>query len=225
MFDTSADRNGEGIGVITLHHALQEVLPTTLVSSTEEASEVVSNKPSPSDAANTFLQIFAAALGSTAVGPLASALVAWLDKRRYQVRALPRWLKPALTTDAQPVLATLTEFSNQRSMYVRQAVDEQIPVLLTRHGRVVAAVIPVEKGAFEESTYPIAADDIRAERLAGRSNLQATLETLTEEEIHQIRTSDDPVQTAASLGVDLHDESATDAWHEDYWDGEKRGNT
>lgn len=62
----------------------------------------------------------------------------------------PSWLRPRLAADARPRFVTLTDFARKRSRLVADLDDG--PVLLTRRGTVVAALVPLEPGAYEAAT-------------------------------------------------------------------------
>src|SRR3954451_17270982 len=93
----------EDEALTTLREGLNEVLPPTLVGVVPEASEVALSAgqqvvttptgtatPVPGPATTAAGSVFAAALGSIASDPVASALTGWLDRRRDRItRALP----------------------------------------------------------------------------------------------------------------------------------------
>jgi PHD/YefM family antitoxin component YafN of YafNO toxin-antitoxin module len=198
----------DGAATIALREGLGEVLSPTLVRAVPEATAVamsVGGQPAATASATAAAgSVFAAALGSIAADAVAAALGAWLSRRRDSLdRGLPRWLKPAIARDARPAMATLTEFSNGRNGYIRQVIDEKSPVLLTRYGRVVAAVVALEEGAFEDETYPAAARKIRADRLARTQSAEPeALVTLTPEQIEEVQASKDPA-VARRYGIDV----------------------
>jgi prevent-host-death family protein len=190
----------------SLTEGLQEVLSATLVGVTPQAQEVVpdvarATEGEAGQADSAALLIFAAALGTTAAGALSHALIQWLNRRRDRLSevSLPNWLRPAVSLTARPLVATLTDFANNRSRYVR-SVESGEPVLISRHGTVVAALIPVEVGAYEEAVYPEAARRRRAERLQRRSQAERPSE-LNDEQLQEIEASGSS-STASRYGID-----------------------
>jgi prevent-host-death family protein len=187
-----------------LQDALAFCLPPVLVESCWNVR--TTSRPVTKKAA-----VFAAALGSTSVDPLADAVTAWLDERRADIlHALPRWFRPAIRS---PTVVTLTEFSNGRSKYVRDVIEDGAPVLLSRRGKVVAAVVPVQEGVFEQEAYVRAAREIRAERL--RQDTQpkkSVLAGLTDEEIETIRRAENKVEAATLLGLDIAEDEFPSEW-------------
>jgi prevent-host-death family protein len=190
----------------SLAEGLQEVLPPTLVGVTSQAQEVVpdvtrSAEGEAEKADSAALQVFAAALGTTAAAALSRALIQWLSRRleRSSEVSLPNWLRPAVAATAVPVVATLTDFANNRSHYVR-SVESGEPVLISRHGTVVAALVPVEAGAYEEAVYPDAARRRLAERLQRSSQTEDSGE-LSDDQLAEIRAAGDS-STASRHGID-----------------------
>ena len=197
---------GPQIDLASLAEAVQEVLPPALVGATHHAQEVVPDvvihvEEGEAEQANQRILIFAAALGTTAAGAVSQALIHRLGFRweRSVLGSLPNWLRPKVAPTAKPVVVTLTDFANGRSRYVRH-VESGEPVLISRHGTVVAALVPVEAGAYEEAVYPDAARRRRAERLE-RRRLAPEARALTDDQLAEIETADDS-ETAARYGVD-----------------------
>lgn len=190
----------------SLAQALQEVMPATLVGVAQEAREVVPDVTrieieEAGLADSSVFSIFAAALGTAAASAVSHAAIQWLSRRRGPsiFGVLPNWLRPAIAPAAKPIVVTLTDFANSRSRYVR-SMESGVPVLISRHGTVVAALIPVEPGAYEEAVYPDAARHRRAERLE-RRRLAPDPGKLTDDQIAQIEKADD-ISTATRYGVD-----------------------
>jgi antitoxin (DNA-binding transcriptional repressor) of toxin-antitoxin stability system len=185
-----------------LREGLQRVLPSALVQATDDAQAAVASlsedTPAEEDVAVASL---AAALGTAAVGSVAAGLRAWLERRLAEgrVHSWPDWLRPALTPDAKPRLATLTQFSQQRTQYVREVLNGA-PVLLARHGTVVAAIVPLEPGAFERTAYPSAARRL-LEAAAGQADTESPSPELSEAQLAAIR-ADQSAATAVEHGID-----------------------
>lgn len=199
----AASAIGSQIDEAFLAEGLQEVLPPMLVGATDQAQEVVphATRDRESEAEQSALPTFAAALGAAAAGAVSTALIEWLIRHRERpiLRSLPNWLRPSVAPTAQPVVVTLTDFANSRSRYVR-LVESGAPVLISRHGTVVAAVIPVEPGAYEEAVYPDAARRRRTQRLE-RRELAPSANALSNEQLAEIESADDS-SVAARYGVD-----------------------
>lgn len=197
-------------GAVVLEDALTNVLPAALVSSAEDARDAV---PDGHESTAGSAVVLAAALGATAARPIAHALHSWFARRGEQlVGALPRWFQPAFDAEATPIVATQTEFSNGRNRFVRSVVESRTPVLISRRGSVVAALVPVVEGVFEQEAYAAAAREIRAERLQGRDPLLTVLDNLTDEDIEKIRSAKDKIKAAAFVGVDLTDVTIFEDW-------------
>lgn len=141
-----------GMTEAALREGLQSVLPAALVEAVPDASEAVDDLPGHHGGLASTATSLAASLGSTAAASVASALDSWLARRSAAGARWPGWLRPAFRSDVVPDVVTLTRFSQQRSQYVRKVIDGS-PVLLTRHGTVVAAVVPLEPGVYEEEVY------------------------------------------------------------------------
>ena len=189
----------------SLAEALQEVSPATLVGGTPKAQEMVPDLTRATEgeaelAVSAVLPIFAAALGTTAAGAVSYALIQWLNRRREgsSQESLPNWLRPVVALTARPLVATLTDFANNRSRYVR-SVESGEPVLISRHGTVVAALVPVEVGAYEEAVYPDAARRRRAERLQRRSQAERPGE-LNDDQLEEIEVGG--TSSASRYGID-----------------------
>jgi len=205
----------EDESLATLREGLNEVLPPTLVGAAPEAAEVALSAgpqvvttttgtaiPTPGPATAAAGSVFAAALGSTASEAVASALCGWLERHPDKLaRTWPAWFRPIIAWDCQPTVATLTEFSNGRNGYIRHVVDNKTPVFLTRYGRVVAAVVPLQEGAYENAVYPSSARRVRAERQA-RTGSGASEATLTPEQIEEILKAPMPSDEASRYGID-----------------------
>jgi PHD/YefM family antitoxin component YafN of YafNO toxin-antitoxin module len=198
-----------------LADAVAEVLPAALVSSAGDAERVAVPQVEHGERAATGpdVAVIAAALGSTAVSSVVRGIQCWFADRGSQVhRWLPNWFQPALRADVMPTVVTLTEFSNRRNKHVRDVIDTQSAVLISRHGKVVAAIVPLVEGAFEDTMYAAAARDIRASRLGDSDELTALLDNLTDQEIELLREAEDKVQAAASIGIDLPDGKVFERW-------------
>lgn len=189
-----------------LREGLEQVLPAALVKASDEAADRVSALSSSAHAddepdaegvsVRAFASTLAAALGTIAPAITASAIDSWIDRANLRLALVPRWLHPSITPDRQPRLMTMTSFANDRSRVVREAIEDSSPVLLSRHGRIVAAVIPLEPGAYEGAVY----------KAAGRERWDAMRERppvkLDEKTVEEILASDDPEETASARGVD-----------------------
>ena len=185
-----------------LAEGLQEVLPPMLVGATGQAQEIVPHATGvrEDEAGQSDLPSFAAALGAAAAGAVSHALIEWLSRRKERsILRLPNWLRPSVAPTAQPTVVTLTDFTNSRSRYIR-LVENGEPVLISRHGTVVAAVIPVEAGAYEEAVYPAAARLRHAQRLERRA-LAPNVSPLSDEQLAEMASADDS-SVAARYGVD-----------------------
>jgi len=149
---------------------LQRLLPAALLEASQEAHEAAAavSRSSVETALTPAIATLAAALGSAAAPLVASALKGRLARRALGHAHCPTWLQPAIVPGRAPVLVTMTEFSQRRSNLVHKA-EKGVPVLLSRHGTVVAAIIPLEPGAYERAVYPDAlrrVDEDAAERRA-----------------------------------------------------------
>jgi prevent-host-death family protein len=188
-----------------LAEGLKEVLPATLVGKTAQAQQVVPDVTRATEieaeqANSEVLLVFAAALGTTAAAAVSHALIQWLNRRRERLSqgSLPNWIRPAIALTARPLVATLTDFADNRSRYVR-SVENGEPVMISRHGTVVAALIPVEVGAYEEAVYPDAARRRRTERLERRSRAERPSE-LNDDQLEEIEEGN--ASTASRYGID-----------------------
>lgn len=115
----------------------------------------------------------AAALGSRAAEPIATALVSRFRDRLGQV-AWPAWLQLRITSDEPPPIVTMTEFSNRRNHYVDQALKGRA-TLLSKHGTVVAAIVPLEPGGYERTVYTAGASALDVEDAEALAELEQTL--------------------------------------------------
>jgi len=196
-----------------LHEGLQRVLPPVLVQSTTEASGVIAPVTRGSLSFDEFASL-AAALGSTAASPVAHALRVWIGKQRLDAygHRWPVWLRPAIAGGVKATLATLTDFSQKRSQYIKE-VEGGTPILLTRHGSVIAAVIPLQPGAYEQTVLQPALEEL----------LEVTAEgiELTSEQADEIRRSDNPAATAAMLGINTAGWGALNPPHSDRQESEE----
>lgn len=190
-----------------LREGLEQVLPAALVQASDEAADRVTalsgpagtdTEPGIEDASvRTFASTLAAALGSIAPATTASAIDSWLDRAsNLRLVLVPRWLHPSINPHRQPKLVTMTSFANDRSRVVREAIDDSTPVLISRHGRIMAALIPLEPGAYEADVYKAAGQ----ERLAAMREMTSI--ELDEKTAEEILTSDDPAAAASALGID-----------------------
>jgi len=187
-----------------LRDGLQRVLPPLLVEASSEARDTVATfSPESNEGTDLELASLAAALGASAATAVASALAAWLTRRssKHPSFGWPRWMRPALDPSRSPKLATLTEFSQLRTQYVREAL-EGVPILLTRHGSVVAALVPLQPGAYEDSVYPEAMRKVTEAAEERLSTTGVEARALTADELATIRNSDDPAAAGASFGLD-----------------------
>jgi PHD/YefM family antitoxin component YafN of YafNO toxin-antitoxin module len=94
---------------------------------------------------------------------------------------------------------TMTSFANDRSRAVREVVDESVPVLISRRGRIMAAVIPLEAGTYESDIFR----DAGRERLAVMSE-RSDVE-LDDSAVDEILSADDPAAAASARGIDTSD--------------------
>jgi prevent-host-death family protein len=160
-------------GEDTLREGLQRVLPAALVEATPEAREAIAELPKA--APDVAAASLAAALGSTAASSVASVLVAWLRRSAIASTSstrLPNWLKlAALTEDVAPELVTVTDFSQNRSRYVRRATAEGVPTVISVHGTAVAALVPLVPGAYEEAVYRSGLEQLDAQAEERRTQL------------------------------------------------------
>lgn len=177
-----------------LHEGLQLVLPSALVEVSEQAEQTVASlAPRTSETSEgavsrpSVVASLAAALGSAAASVVASSLADWLESRaQEQAERGPGWLRLAVSPSATPELATLTEFSQRRTQYVNQALGGT-PVLLTRRGVVVAAVVPLKEGAYEDAVIPQAAQRVLQEQ--EHLETDGAAEDLSPEVIEQLRSA------------------------------------
>ncbi|MDN5763449.1 MAG: type II toxin-antitoxin system prevent-host-death family antitoxin, partial [Microlunatus sp.] len=115
------------------------------------------------------------------LGGAAAPVTAGLLTRRLADQGLAEpasWLREALKQSASSRLATLTDFSNNRNAYVKE-VEDGNAVFLTRRGVVVAAVLPVAPGQYEQEVYAHAARRLLAERDA-RPRIRLTSEQVAD---------------------------------------------
>ena len=143
-----------------LHEELHRVLPIALAGAAPAATAALATATPGLDSAapgESTVNLAAAALSGTAVEWVANGLRSWVDSiRDRSTSQWPSWLRPAFRTAARPEIVTLTQFSNDRLKYIRELPDAGAPLLLTRHGTVVAALIPLEPGSYEKAVYPSA---------------------------------------------------------------------
>jgi hypothetical protein len=194
--------------LVELRECLQEVMPIALVRASSEAAERVvavseideksSEGLSTKKSVVNYTTQLAAALGVIAPAPTAAAVTHMLGSRR-RIASLPRWLRPRIDPRRKPKLATMTSFSKDRSRLVREAIEESTPVLISRHGRILAAIIPLEPGAYDEAVYRHAG---QVRRAANASRTAPELDEMTAEEI---LSSDHPEAEASALGIDTSD--------------------
>ena len=196
------------LSIRELRECLEVVMPIALVRASSEAAErvvAVSEVDEPEregiatkDFALSFTTQLAAALGAIAPATTAAAVTDQLGKRS-RLPSFPRWLRPNIDPDRKPKLTTMTSFSRDRSRLVREAIEESTPVLISRHGQVLAALIPLEPGAFERAVY----------RTAGRARSNAAADQsaprLDEKVAERILASEDPAAEASALGIDTCD--------------------
>jgi hypothetical protein len=206
-----AEEPSEGLlPIVELREYLEEVMPIALVRASSEAAErvvAVSEIDEPDregittkNFALNFTAQLAAALGHIAPAATAAAVGNLVGKsQRSRFTPFPRWLRPKIDPDRKPTLTTMTSFAKNRSRLVREAIEESTPVLISRHGRIVAALVPLEPGEFEKVVY----------KTAGRARLEAGADQqppqLDESLVEKILASDDPEATATDLGIDTSD--------------------
>jgi hypothetical protein len=194
-----------------LREGLEQVMPIALAQASDEAAERVlalsGREPAPEgeasaeeDDARNFASILAAALGTIAPSLTAAAVETWIGKTaNLRLALVPQWLRPTIDPARGPRIMTMTSFANDRSRVIREVIDESTPVLISKRGRVMAAVIPLDAGSYESDIY----------RDAGRARLAAMSERpeveLDESVIEEILSSDDPEAAAAAHGVDASD--------------------
>ncbi len=194
-----------------LEEELRGILPVVLASvapqAFEEASAMVPALRDQLGRAATWGPVmasvvgtFSAALASAAGTALASRLMERLTQRSGEAEATeqaspPPWLHHAIADDAEPVFATMTEFSNERNHLIREEViGNRRPVIISRHGQKVAAIIPLEPGRFEDEVLPEA-----LRRAAERSGAAPSLSS---EQVERILKADDPMAAARDAGID-----------------------
>ena len=148
------------LDLVQLREGLEQVMPATLVQASDEAAERVRalsrvEDPGAESVANKHLAgVLAAVLGTIAPAATATAIAYWLSKGPHsRLTFVPRWLRPRIDPERTPKLTTMTSFANDRSRMVREAIEESTPVLISRHGQVLAAVVPLEPGAYEAVVY------------------------------------------------------------------------
>lgn len=187
-----------------LREGLEQVLPTALVRASDEAVERVRATgdvagPAAGATPKNLASMLAAALGTIAPAVTTAAIGHWLDRESRSSSVFPRWFRPRIDLERSPKLATMTSFAHDRSRLVREAIDESTPILISRHGQVLAAIVPLEPGAFESAVY----------ETAGRARLDAVnaaqQEELDDKTAEAIRSASDPAEEAAAVGVDTSD--------------------
>lgn len=115
------------------------------------------------DVVREIAELVIAGLGGSAARALADLLVGRLADQGLAEPA--SWLREALKASKSSRLATLTDFSNNRNQYIKEVEDGQA-AFLTRRGVVVAAVLPVTPGQYEEEIYVPAVRRMLAEKEA-----------------------------------------------------------
>jgi hypothetical protein len=189
-----------------LREGLEQVMPTTLVQASDEAAERVralsdvAELTAESATTKNLASVLAAALGTIAPAATAAAVAYWLSREpRSRLTFVPRWLRPRIDPERPPKLTTMTSFANDRSRMVREAIEDSTPILISRHGQVLAAVIPLEPGAFETAVY----------EAGGRARLAAADASppveLDEKTVEAILSANDPAEEAAAQGIDTSD--------------------
>lgn len=223
-------------GVSEMREALANVLAAELVSSSREAESavlghIIQSRPDNyfnqqwsrlfgsdevgasdsaargSDVLNLVLPTIAAALASVATSSLATTLTHYLAVRGRRLgQANPDWFRPMLDSRRPPEMTTLTEFSAKRSQYVREVMDNKTPVLISRHGKVLAAIVPLVEGAFEANFYVAAIRDLHASNMAELPADRKLSEILTDDELKLLEGVSDYAERAdiaASLGIEF----------------------
>jgi hypothetical protein len=195
------------VNLVQLREGLEQVMPIALVQVSDEAAERVravsdtAETEAESEARKNHASVFAAALGTIAPAVTTAAVAYWLTKGAGSRMAfVPRWLRPRIDPERTPILATMTTFANDRSRMVRQAIENSTPVLISRHGQILAAVVPLEPGAYEATVYEAAG---RA-RMAAAHAAPPTIQ-LDEKAVDAILAADDPAKEAAARGIDTSD--------------------
>jgi hypothetical protein len=189
-----------------IREGLEQVMPTTLVQASEEAAERVSALPDIAESAEgtahkNLASVLAAALGTIAPAATAAGIAYWLSKEsRSRAAFVPRWLRPRIDPECTPKLTTMTSFANDRSRMVREAIEDSTPVLISRHGQIRAALVPLEPGAYEAVVYEAGG---RA-RLAADNAAPLPVE-LDEKTADAILAASDPAKEAAARGIDTSD--------------------
>lgn len=138
-----------------LTRELEVVLPSVLASSAQQDLPAITRGVDAGDGSEGLSREsiagavvgIAAALGVVGAAPLARALM----KRGLSRVGLPEWLRPKVDASVKPRVLTLTAFYDQRARLVKD-VEAGQPVVLTRHGVAIAAVVPLERGVFEQVT-------------------------------------------------------------------------
>ena len=177
--------NGEATAAYA--EAVREGLATALPIALRDAeSKVISdvarhtrNEGVSEDVVREVAELVIAGLGGSAARAVADLLVSRLAEQGFAEPV--SWLREALKISKSSRLATLTDFSNNRNQYIKDVEDGQA-AFLTRRGVVVAAVLPVAPGQYEEEIYAPAARRILAEKEA-----QPPIE-LTAEQVADIAT-------------------------------------
>jgi hypothetical protein len=195
------------VDLVQLREGLQQVMPIALVQVSGEAAERVRAVSDADEteaeraARNNLAHVFAAALGTLAPAVTTAAVAYWLTTGPGSRMAfVPRWLRPRIDPERTPILATMTSFANDRSRIVRQAIEDSTPVLISRHGQVLAAIVPLEPGAYEATAYEAAG---RARMVAAHAAPPAV--QLDEKTVDAILTAEDPAKEAAARGIDTSD--------------------
>jgi hypothetical protein len=202
-----SEQSHEGfVGLAQLREGLEQVMPATLVQASDEAAERVralSDVAEPAAASaltKSLASVLAAALGTIAPAATATAVAYWLSREpQARLAFVPRWLRPRIDPERPPKLVTMTSFANDRSRMVREVIENSTPILISRRGQVLAAVIPLEPGAFEAAVYEAGG---RARLAAADVGPQVELDEETAEAILSAR---DPAQEAAGQGIDTSD--------------------
>jgi hypothetical protein len=202
-------RAGESSDV--LRAGLEQVMPIALAEASDEAAERVlayggripaseHERETEDNDARNFASTLAAAFGTIAPSRTAAAVESWIGNNSdLRLALVPKWLRPALDPERRPRIMTMTSFANDRSRVIRQAIEESVPVLISRRGRIMAAVIPLEAGSYESEIYR----DAGRERLAAMSGRPEV--ELDDATVEEILSSDDPAATAAAHGIDTSD--------------------
>jgi len=68
-------------------------------------------------------------------------------------RRLPDWVHPKIDAERGAVPVTMGELGQQTAKVIGQLIDDETPAVVTRHGRSIALIIPLEPGSVESSTF------------------------------------------------------------------------